>query len=129
MKLKVTFSHRLQACRRGIVTFRLRGNSITKFIIHFCTSHYLKLQHKALRNKISLSRKGYGELSSKLREKMPNKVHYEGCKSLRHTSGVSEAIFCASKAIDALICLAFSIFGIITEAPALNFSMNLCFSR
>lgn len=123
MKLKVTFSHGLQACRRGIIIFRLRRNSIAKFIIHFWTSQNLMLHHKAL-SKLTFS----GDNPSSER-KWPNKVHYEGCKLIKHTSGVSEAIFCASKAIDALICLAFSIFGIITEAPALNFSMNLCFAR
>lgn len=39
---------------------------------------------------------------------------------------VIRARLCACSAIEARICLAFSIFGNIAEAPHLHFSMNLC---
>jgi hypothetical protein len=46
----------------------------------------------------------------------------------QHTSSPAKVgRLCASRAMEALICLDFSIFGDIAEGPYLHFSMNLCY--
>jgi hypothetical protein len=49
-------------------------------------------------------------------------------KKFQHTSSSDKVgRVCASRAMEALICLAFSIFGDIADGPYLHFSMNLCY--
>lgn len=111
MQVECTFSSQFPIiCRAWYFICHLRSlwwNSITIILIQFWTSRRLF----------------QGEILCMNFQK-EKEIETILCYIL--TSDTTGTRFCACKAIEALICLAFSIFGNIAEAPHLHFSINLC---
>lgn len=129
----------------------LQSNNIHTFPSQSCITRYVLLPQRAScryfifhliirpwRNRISIilidfwnykylfKLKRHIQINKKNWHKPAQREKKEGGGFHTLSSGSTGAILCACKAMEALICLAFSIFASIAEGPHLHFSMNLC---